>query len=140
MGLHCPKCGSSRVRRGYEIPPLPLRLVGIHGLLCDGCNLSYRGFAIPGTVPLHPQRKSRSYRKDPEAVESKQVSEPLEDKERTPHAWSHEEGGPALSVIPFLWYYAKLRVRVLFGLYQTNNSLGIRYRWRNWQHWQRDKH
>lgn len=51
IAQRCPKCHSSRVRRGYEDTPLVLRLIGIYGLLCDNCNLLFKGFALPGTVP-----------------------------------------------------------------------------------------
>lgn len=50
MKPRCPKCGSSRVRHGYQPTPLLLRMFGIYNLLCDHCNLLFRGFAIPGTV------------------------------------------------------------------------------------------
>ena len=46
----CPKCRSSRIRKGYKPTPLLLRLVGIHYLLCNHCNLLFTGFAVPGTV------------------------------------------------------------------------------------------
>lgn len=51
IAQRCPKCGSAKVRRGYEDTVLLLRLIGIYNLLCDNCNLLFRGFAIPGTVP-----------------------------------------------------------------------------------------
>ena len=53
----CPKCGSREIRRGYKRTPLPLRLVGIHHLLCDHCNLLFTGFVVPGT--LRRRRKHR---------------------------------------------------------------------------------
>jgi hypothetical protein len=46
----CPKCRSSRIRKGYKPTPLILRVVGIHHLLCNHCNLLFTGFAVPGTV------------------------------------------------------------------------------------------
>jgi hypothetical protein len=46
----CPKCGSPKVSQGYLRTPLLLRLFGYYGLLCHNCNLSYKGFAVPGTV------------------------------------------------------------------------------------------
>jgi hypothetical protein len=39
------------VRRGYTDTPLLLRLIGVYNLLCDNCNLLFKGFAVPGTVP-----------------------------------------------------------------------------------------
>src|ERR1700730_2812098 len=54
---HCPKCGSSRIRRGYSPDPLSLRLLGFRELLCDACNLRFRGFVLPGTLPRSSRRK-----------------------------------------------------------------------------------
>ena len=50
ISQRCPKCRSSRIRRGYKPTPLLFRLVGIHHLLCNHCNLLFTGFAVPGTV------------------------------------------------------------------------------------------
>ena len=58
MMKRCPKCNSSRVRRGYAHDPLLIRLVGYRELLCDSCNLRFRGFVIPGTLP-HSKRTNR---------------------------------------------------------------------------------
>jgi hypothetical protein len=57
ISQRCPKCRSSRIRKGYKPTPLLLRLVGIHHLLCNHCNLLFTGFAVPGTVG-RPSRKS----------------------------------------------------------------------------------
>ena len=51
ISQRCPKCRSSRVRRGYTDTPVLLRMIGVYNLLCDNCNLLFRGFALPGTVP-----------------------------------------------------------------------------------------
>jgi hypothetical protein len=59
ISQRCPKCKSSRIRRGYKPSPLFLRIFGIYNLLCDHCNLLFRGFAVPGTVPKHRNRKKR---------------------------------------------------------------------------------
>lgn len=59
FGPRCPKCRSSRIRRGYTPSPLLLRLIGIYNLLCDNCNLLFRGWAMPGTVPKHGSRKKK---------------------------------------------------------------------------------
>jgi ribosomal protein L37AE/L43A len=56
---HCPKCKSTRIRRGYRPTPLLLRIFGIYNLLCDHCNLLFKGFAIPGTVPRHSAKKKK---------------------------------------------------------------------------------
>lgn len=141
MGLRCPKCRSSRVRRGYEKPALLLRLIGIRGLLCDNCNLSYRGFAVPGTVP---KKTSRSYRHASKANQAtlQEIIEPDEEREDLKYArrsWPQDEGVKVSEVISFSWYYIKLRLRVVTGHHHTSHSLGIKYRWHNWQHWQRNK-
>lgn len=57
----CPKCGSSRVRRGYKRTPLVMRLFGIYHLLCDHCNLLFTGFVVPGT--LQRRKKHRRHKK-----------------------------------------------------------------------------
>jgi hypothetical protein len=131
MGLRCPKCGSSRVRRGYERPALPLRLIGIQSLLCDGCNLAHRGFALPGTVPTHSAKRKRYYRRE-------HPSE-LEEVAESQYAGAQEESVRPLEAVSFGWYYVKLRFKVLLGLHTTTHSLGLKYRWRHWQHLQRDK-
>ena len=61
IAQRCPKCGSRRLRRGYTDTPLPLRMIGVYNLLCDNCNLLFRGFAVPGTVPPrgHHRRRRR---------------------------------------------------------------------------------
>jgi hypothetical protein len=59
MRPRCPKCNSTRIRRGYKPTPLLMRIFGIYNLLCDHCNLLFRGFAIPGTVPKHSSKKKR---------------------------------------------------------------------------------
>lgn len=61
ISQRCPKCKSKRVRRGYQKTPLFLRMIGIYELLCDDCNLLFRGLAVPGTVST--RRKSGSHRR-----------------------------------------------------------------------------
>src|SRR6185295_13730979 len=56
---HCPKCGSSRVRRGYAHDPLLIRMLGFRELLCDSCNLRFRGFVLPGTLPRSNRHKRK---------------------------------------------------------------------------------
>ena len=48
--LRCPRCESARVQLGYGDPPLHLRLLCIRDLLCNNCNLEFRGFALPRRV------------------------------------------------------------------------------------------
>ena len=57
ISQRCPKCKSSRIRRGYRPTPRLLRMFGIYNLLCDHCNLLFTGFAVPGTVPKHSRKK-----------------------------------------------------------------------------------
>lgn len=57
ISQRCPKCKSSRIRRGYKPTPFLLRMFGIYNLLCNHCNLLFTGFAVPGTVPKHSRRK-----------------------------------------------------------------------------------
>ncbi|PYS49533.1 MAG: hypothetical protein DMF68_09690 [Acidobacteria bacterium] len=59
ISQRCPKCKSSRIRRGYKHTPLLLRMFGIYDLLCDHCNLLFRGFAVPGTVGKRSSKKKR---------------------------------------------------------------------------------
>lgn len=58
ISQRCPKCRSSRIRKGYKPTPLLFRLVGIHHLLCNHCNLLFTGFAVPGTLG-RPSKKGR---------------------------------------------------------------------------------
>lgn len=53
----CPKCDSSRVRRGYDPTPLLWCALGIRNLLCDNCNLVFKGFA-----PFGIQKRRRRHR------------------------------------------------------------------------------
>ena len=57
IGSRCPKCRSSRIRRGYKPTPRLLRVFGIYNLLCDHCNLLFRGFALPGTLRKHGKKQ-----------------------------------------------------------------------------------
>ena len=59
ISQRCPKCKSTRIRRGYSPTPFLLRMFGIYNLLCDHCNLLFKGFAVPGTVPKHKGRKRK---------------------------------------------------------------------------------
>ena len=51
------------MRRGYTDTPLVLRLIGVYNLLCDNCNLLFRGFALPGTVPARGTRRRHHHRR-----------------------------------------------------------------------------
>ena len=59
IAQRCPNCGSTRLRRGYTDTPLLLRVIGVYELLCENCNLLFRGFALPGTVPARGSRRRR---------------------------------------------------------------------------------
>ncbi|HKP72095.1 MAG TPA: hypothetical protein VJT82_04100 [Pyrinomonadaceae bacterium] len=118
------------MRHGYTQPPLLLRLVGVHDLLCDSCNLSYRGFAIPGTVPQSSRkRRSRSRETSDDAARG-EVS--ASRSTSTPHAAATDDshGGGLLA---FLSYYIKLRLDILIGRHRTPRPLGLVWRWRHWQ-------
>ncbi|MGH9902426.1 MAG: hypothetical protein ACRD68_11525 [Pyrinomonadaceae bacterium] len=77
IGRRCPKCGSSRVRRGYKDTMLLLRMVGVYNLLCDNCNLLFTGFAIPGTVPARgSHRRKRRADAERKAAEAGRAAGP----------------------------------------------------------------
>lgn len=56
---HCPKCGSSRVRRGYVQENLLFQIIGYRELLCNNCNLRFNRIVLPGTMPKSGQRDKR---------------------------------------------------------------------------------
>jgi hypothetical protein len=47
---HCPRCQSLRLQLGFKESPLPLRAVGIQELLCNNCNLEFRGVVLFGRL------------------------------------------------------------------------------------------
>jgi hypothetical protein len=47
---HCPRCQSLRLQLGFKDSPLPLRAVGIQELLCNNCNLEFRGVVLFGRL------------------------------------------------------------------------------------------
>lgn len=55
----CPKCLSSRVRRGYRPTPFWSKILFRYNLLCDNCNWEFTGFAVPGTVSAKPTRNPK---------------------------------------------------------------------------------
>jgi hypothetical protein len=55
----CPKCLSTRVRRGYRPTPLWSKILFRYNLLCDNCNWEFKGFAVPGTVSAKPTKKPK---------------------------------------------------------------------------------
>jgi hypothetical protein len=56
---NCPKCLSSRVRRGYRPTPFWAKILFRYNLLCDNCNWEFRGWAVPGTVSAKPTKKPK---------------------------------------------------------------------------------
>ena len=42
--MRCPRCNSQRIQRGYHAASIPLRLIGVHELLCNNCSLEFRKF------------------------------------------------------------------------------------------------
>ena len=59
LAQRCPRCRSSRIQRGYDEPPLLLRLLGYYGLFCNNCNLEFKGFAVPGTLKRLPSSREK---------------------------------------------------------------------------------
>ena len=66
----CPRCNSSRIRRGYRPTPIWSKLMFRYNLLCDGCNWEFTGFAVPGTVTNKPNRKTKKRKKTEEEIEN----------------------------------------------------------------------
>lgn len=73
FGPRCPKCRSSRIRRGYKPTLFILRMFGIYNLLCDNCNLLFTGWIIPGTVPKHGGRKKKHHAKEGQKPKGRDV-------------------------------------------------------------------
>ncbi len=48
-------------------------------------------------------------------------------------SWGLNRGGLDVKLLLFLVYYAKLRLRLLFGLHRTFRPVGMGWRWRYWQ-------
>lgn len=56
ISQRCPKCDSSRIRRGYRPTSIFKKILFRFNLLCDNCNWEFVGFALPF------QKSSRSNR------------------------------------------------------------------------------
>ena len=65
----CPRCKSSRIRRGYRPTPIWLKVVFIYNLLCDHCNWEFRGIAVPGTVGKKKANQRPKKRREKEPAE-----------------------------------------------------------------------
>ncbi len=57
VGMRCPRCKSTQIQRGYDDAPIPLRLVGLHELLCNKCGLEFRGLDPFGSFKRAPSFK-----------------------------------------------------------------------------------
>lgn len=87
----CPRCSSSRVRRGYRPTSLFKKLTFRYNLLCDSCNWEFVGFAIPGTVTSKTRKKRQeNVSESQEAIETQEmkpehfpISEAPEQRKRT---------------------------------------------------------
>lgn len=69
----CPRCHSSRVRRGYRPTRFWSKIIFRYNLLCNACNWEFRGFAVPGTVSAKPARKHKKQVKTDEIENSEAV-------------------------------------------------------------------
>ena len=58
--MRCPRCNSSRLQRGYKGLAAPLRLLGMHELLCNNCNLEFKSLD-----PFKKFKRARSIEKEP---------------------------------------------------------------------------
>jgi len=67
----CPKCGSSRTRRGYRPTYWWQKIFFRYCLLCDRCNWEFVGFAIPGTVGTKATRKGEGRAASSKVTETK---------------------------------------------------------------------
>src|SRR5258708_18354087 len=54
---NCPRCKSARVQLGYEHTTFSQRVLGVNELLCNNCGLTFKGFAVPGSVKRAPSEK-----------------------------------------------------------------------------------
>ena len=68
--MQCPRCNSSRIQRGYKAVAVPLRLVGVHELLCNNCNLEFKSLdpfgkfkrsRFAGKAPLKNRRRAARF-------------------------------------------------------------------------------
>jgi hypothetical protein len=52
--MRCPRCHSPRVQRGYHDAPLPVRMLGLHELLCNRCGFEFKGFDLFAKLDREP--------------------------------------------------------------------------------------
>jgi hypothetical protein len=72
----CPRCHSSRIRRGYRPTPLWSKIMFRYNLLCDSCNWEFKGFAVPGTVSAKPTKRRKAEEKSIQVIEE-EIAVPL---------------------------------------------------------------
>ena len=70
----CPKCGSTKVRRGYKKTHTLLRLFGIRHLLCQNCHQTFAGFVKPGALQSQKKKESSPQRKPLKSAASSWVA------------------------------------------------------------------
>jgi hypothetical protein len=58
--MRCPRCNSSRIQRGYNAVAVLSRLVGMHELLCNNCNLEFKSIDL-----FKRFKRARSAEKEP---------------------------------------------------------------------------
>jgi hypothetical protein len=58
--MRCPRCNSSQIQRGYKGLAVPWRLLGMHELLCNNCNLEFKSLD-----PFRKFKRARSIEKEP---------------------------------------------------------------------------
>lgn len=66
ISQNCPRCNSTRIRRGYRPTPFWSKIMFRYNLLCNACNWEFKGFAVPGTVTVKPVRKHKKQTKSEE--------------------------------------------------------------------------
>jgi hypothetical protein len=119
-------------------------MLGVNEFLCDGCNLTFRGWIIPGTMPERgSQKRKRRSNQEGERPKREQQQHQHQDPE-PPEAPAGKSAGKNVQprvgaghYVRFLGYYGKLLLTVVLRTHRTSRPLGIKYRWRNWRHWQR---
>lgn len=61
--MRCPRCESERIQRDYDDAVFPLRLVGLHKLLCNTCGLVFKGFDPLRTTQRAPVEEKQERRR-----------------------------------------------------------------------------
>jgi hypothetical protein len=99
--LVCRSCGSSRIRSGYQAPPLLLRLILMRTVLCDSCNLQFYAFSLrlpsSGRARRKSPRQSESFAPVASAVDLNRLDQAV--AEVTPTAGGKHELGFELAAM-----------------------------------------